>query len=87
MSWTSGYNGGEEQWFIVSYLKTDSKDPEMLSEPITGGENTYTITDLEGFTLYEIRIYAENSIGRNANYGLVAEKTIRKYSIVYYSLP
>ena len=78
MSWTSGYDGGEDQWFIVSYMKADSDDPEPFSDSITRGENTYTITDLEGFALYEIKVYAENSIGRNPNYGLVAERTTRE---------
>ena len=79
VSWTSGYDGGEEQWFIVSYMKADSDDPETLSEPITGGENTFTITGLEGYTEYEIRVYAENSIGRNPNYGMTTLTTLRKY--------
>ena len=78
VSWTSGYDGGEDQWFIVSYLKTNSEDSEVFSDPITGGENMYTVTGLEVYTDYVVRVYAENNIGRNPNYGETRETTRRK---------
>jgi hypothetical protein len=78
VSWTAGYDGGEDQWFIVSYLKTNSEDSEVFSDPITGGENMYTVTGLEGYTEYEVRVYAENKFGRNPNYGETRETITRK---------
>ena len=83
VSWTSGYDGGEDQWFIVSYLKTNSGDQETFSEPITGGENMHTITGLEGYTQYEARVYAENRIGRNPNYGINTVTTMREYCLFF----
>ena len=83
VSWTAGYDGGEDQWFFVSYLKTNSEDSEVFSDPITGGENMYTVTGLEGYTEYEVRVYAENEIGRNPKHGTATVTTLRKYMYMY----
>ena len=79
VSWTAGYDGGEDQWFIVSHLKTNSDDTEEFSDRITGGENMYTVTGLEGHTEYEIRIYAENKISRTLSTEMITVTTLRKY--------
>ena len=81
VTWTAGYDGGEDQWFHVSYLKTNSEDEETFSDSITGGDNMYTVAGLEEYTDYDIRVYAENRIGRNPDYGKITEKTLRKYQL------
>ncbi|XP_022111385.1 tyrosine-protein kinase receptor TYRO3-like isoform X2 [Acanthaster planci] len=78
VTWTAGYNGGEEQSFRVSYLKTLDSTETGVGESETGGKTTYTVTGLEDYTEYEIRVYARNDIGENTDYAKVAGHTLPK---------
>ena len=42
----------------------------------------YTVTGLEGYTDYVVKVYAENKIDRNTNYEQLAVRTLRKYLIL-----
>ena len=77
VTWKAGYNGGEEQRFYVSHMETSS-DKETSSERTTDGM-TYNVTGLVPYTEYEIKVYAENDVGRNPNYGSIVKYTLRKF--------
>ena len=81
VTWEPGYNGGEEQRFYVSHMKTSS-DKETFSERITEGM-TYNVTGLESYTQYEIKVYAENDVGMNPNSESILEYTLRKFQIIF----
>ncbi|XP_022111556.1 synaptogenesis protein syg-2-like isoform X2 [Acanthaster planci] len=78
VTWTAGYDGGEEQSFRVSYLKVSDSTETGVGESVTGGKTTYTVTGLEDNTEYEIRVYARNAIGENTDYAKVVGHTLPK---------
>ena len=81
VTWKPGYNGGEDQRFYTSHKKTTSSD-EIFSERITEGM-IYDVTGLDSHTQYEIKVYAENYVGRNPNSESILEYTLRKFQIIF----
>ena len=76
--WSAGYDGGENQWFHVSHKKT-ADSSETFSDRIDGGVTTYNVDGLESYTEYEIKVYAENDVGKNPSPASVVEYTLRKF--------
>ena len=75
--WSAGYDGGETQWFHVSHKKT-ADSSETFSDRIDEGVTTYNVDGLESYTEYEIKVYAENDVGKNPSPGSILEHTLRK---------
>ncbi len=75
--WSAGYDGGESQWFHVGHKKT-ADSSETVSDRIDGGVTTYmyNVTGLESYMEYEIKVYAENDLGRNPIPGSVVNYTL-----------
>ncbi|XP_071806842.1 nephrin-like isoform X6 [Asterias amurensis] len=73
--WSAGYDGGETQWFHISHKKTAADSSETFSDRIDGEVTTYNVTGLESFTEYEIKVYAQNDVGKNTNPGSIVEYT------------
>ncbi|XP_038065701.1 tyrosine-protein kinase receptor TYRO3-like isoform X1 [Patiria miniata] len=83
VNWTAGHDGGEEQSFLVSYFNTtDSESVVTWSEPVRSSDGqrryTYAVTSLRPYTEYKIRVYAENVVGRNPDFGNVVGYTLPK---------
>ncbi|XP_071806508.1 uncharacterized protein [Asterias amurensis] len=74
--WSAGYDGGETQWFNVSHKKTAEDSSETFSDRIDGEVTTYNVDGLESFTEYEIKVYAQNDVGRNPRPGSIVEYTL-----------
>ncbi|XP_071806517.1 uncharacterized protein [Asterias amurensis] len=74
--WSAGYDGGETQWFHVSHKKTAEDSSETFSDRIDGEVTTYNVDGLESFTEYEIKVYAQNDVGRNPRPGSIVEYTL-----------
>ncbi|XP_022108631.1 hemicentin-1-like [Acanthaster planci] len=77
--WRPAYDGGEDQTFLITHIKT-SESPflEVYSGQVDGDRSSFTIVGLESSTEYEIRVYGENSVGRNEDYGHTTGNTLSK---------
>ncbi|XP_072022562.1 uncharacterized protein [Amphiura filiformis] len=66
ISWSPGYAGGNnlDQTFYVAYRKKTSNDEWIEEESVA--ENYHVIRGLQQDTTYEIRVVAENRIGRGS---------------------
>ena len=62
LEWTPGYNGGEEQHFLVAYRKYPD---DSFGSPEETNVPEYIVDNLEPGTTYEIAIVSENSVGKS----------------------
>ena len=66
VEWIPGYNGGHEQQFnIQSRIINESKIWFTQKIPIYNME-TYTLSELQGDTWYELRMFSENKFDRSS---------------------
>ena len=66
ISWTPGDDGQNSQWFYVNYrevLTSTQFDPSTQSNRLVPDVTQYTLVGLSPYTVYEIKVYAENAIG------------------------
>lgn len=70
-----GDNGGENQWFIIRYRAaqvpnwTDKRVPLNL-------QTAYTVEDLMPRTNYEIKMFAENIVGKSDETSVITALTL-----------
>ncbi|XP_022108969.1 vascular endothelial growth factor receptor 2-like [Acanthaster planci] len=68
IAWTTGSDGGEEQWFYVNYRELESTpvfDPATRSIRLRG-VSEYTLVGLHPDTAYEVEVFAENAHGASS---------------------
>ena len=76
VEWTPGYDGGEEQWFLVAYRLL----PDGTFGDFERQENSkHTIEDLLPGKEYEIMIFSANKHGKSRSGELVTGRTRRKF--------
>ena len=78
IQWTPGDNGGIEQWYQVSHrVNEDGMDfgPEVKVE----GATEVIIGSLNSSTEYEVKVIAENVVGRSQEAVSLMGYTLRKY--------
>ncbi|XP_052219293.1 uncharacterized protein LOC127836657 [Dreissena polymorpha] len=63
VKWTPGFNGGEEQWFVIGYKKAADESWTYIN--VSSIVTQLSIGDLVAGTKYEVKMYAENIIGKS----------------------
>ncbi|XP_052214828.1 protein turtle-like [Dreissena polymorpha] len=63
VQWTPGFNGGEEQWFVIGFKK--AADESWTNENVSSTVTRLTIGELAAGTEYKVKMYAENIIGKS----------------------
>jgi hypothetical protein len=65
VEWIPGYNGGHEQTFSIQYrIINESKIWTTRKIPQYNNQ-TYILSDLQGDTWYELRMFAENKFDKS----------------------
>ncbi|XP_072048951.1 nephrin-like [Amphiura filiformis] len=68
--WTSGHNGGVNQWFIIKYYKDEENEEELYSGTVKETSDVdykYQINGLTSGIAYYIRVISGNMIGNNTS--------------------
>ncbi|KAH3813784.1 hypothetical protein DPMN_142252 [Dreissena polymorpha] len=63
VKWTPGFNGGEDQWFVIGYKKAADEFWTYIN--VSSTVTQLSIGDLVAGTKYEVKMYAENIIGKS----------------------
>ncbi|XP_052219165.1 hemicentin-1-like [Dreissena polymorpha] len=63
VQWTPGFNGGEDQWFVIGYKKAADESWTYIN--VSSTVTQLNIGDLVAGTKYEVKMYAENIIGKS----------------------
>ncbi|KAH3813991.1 hypothetical protein DPMN_142467 [Dreissena polymorpha] len=63
VQWTPGFNGGEDQWFMIGYKKAADETWTYINISSTGTQ--LNIGELVSGTMHEVKMHAENIIGKS----------------------
>ncbi|XP_052219302.1 nephrin-like isoform X1 [Dreissena polymorpha] len=63
VQWIPGFNGGEDQWFVIGYKKAVDETWTYIN--VSSTVTQFSIRELVAGTNYEVKIYAENIIGKS----------------------
>ncbi|XP_052214822.1 synaptogenesis protein syg-2-like [Dreissena polymorpha] len=63
VQWTPGFNGGEDQWFMIGFKK--AADETLTYINISATVTQLSIGELVAGTKYEVKMHAENVIGKS----------------------
>ncbi|KAH3811399.1 hypothetical protein DPMN_139809 [Dreissena polymorpha] len=63
VQWTPGFNGGEDQWFIIGYKKAADESWTYIN--VSSTVTQLSIRELVAGTKYDIKMYATNIIGKS----------------------
>ena len=65
VEWIPGYNGGYEQTFNIQYRIVNESKIWMTQKIPQYNRQTYTLSELQGDTWYELRMFAGNKFDRS----------------------
>jgi hypothetical protein len=65
VEWIPGYNGGPEQTFRIQYRIINESKMWITQEIPEYNKQTYILSDLQGDTWYELRMFAENKFDKS----------------------
>ena len=81
VSWERGYNGGADQWFVITYYETID-GTELQSGNITERENgslyTHIVGGLNPGLRYGVSLYSGNKLGPSSDVKIVVGITTRE---------
>ena len=66
VEWTPGYNGGREQTFNIEYRIINESKIWTTQEIPKYNRQTYTLSELQSDTWYELRMFAENELNKSS---------------------
>ena len=66
VEWIPGYNGGHEQTFRIQYRIINESKMWITQEIPEYNKQTYILSDLQGDTWYELRMFAENKFDKSS---------------------
>ncbi|XP_070547404.1 fibroblast growth factor receptor 3-like [Ptychodera flava] len=64
VSWTPGFDGGQEQSFMIEYWKTPGGNEQWT---IHTNDSWCTVYDLEPYTTYSVRVISFNQLGSSSS--------------------
>ncbi|XP_052805544.1 synaptogenesis protein syg-2-like [Mya arenaria] len=76
IEWTPGFDGGLPQKFHVEYREVGAS--VWRKEVVTSIQSNYTIVGLNEGTMYEIRVYSTNDIGRSYASDAITVSTLKQ---------
>ncbi|WAR05658.1 TUTLB-like protein, partial [Mya arenaria] len=76
IEWTPGLDGGLPQTFYVEYREVGAS--VWMKERVIAGHINYTIVGLNPETMYEIRVYSTNDIGRSNASEAITVTTLKR---------
>ncbi|XP_052218641.1 nephrin-like isoform X2 [Dreissena polymorpha] len=82
IEWKSGFDGGEEQRFVILYKKSTEMAWDNITLP--GAITRIALDGLDPGTAYEVKMYAENTIGKSEETA-VQHVVTKSYSVSSYS--
>jgi hypothetical protein len=66
VEWIPGYNGGHEQTFNIQYRIINKSKIWTTQEIPKYNRQTYTLSELQSDTWYELRMFAENELNKSS---------------------
>ena len=80
VTWIPGYNGGHQQTFHLQYRVSGSDEWKLVDIPNNHKEEqsdlmSYTLTELQDETLYELRMYAVNKFNSSLHTQIIEKQT------------
>jgi hypothetical protein len=66
VEWIPGYNGGHEQTFRIQYRIINESKIWITQEIPQYNKQTYILSDLQGDTWYELRMFAANKFDKSS---------------------
>lgn len=80
LTWVPGFDGGEMQWFVISYRsKSDQSSIIQIPDEIPGAE--YTIDGLDPFQEYTFTVCSSNTLGKSEGGPAITLTTLREYQV------
>ncbi|XP_052221098.1 neural cell adhesion molecule 1-like isoform X2 [Dreissena polymorpha] len=76
VAWKPNCDGGSEQWFVVRYKLMP--DGLWRYGRVPEGTYTYTLNGLAPGSLYDMRLFAENAVGKSGETEIISVTTLSK---------
>ncbi|XP_052217549.1 synaptogenesis protein syg-2-like [Dreissena polymorpha] len=76
--WIPGFDGGEDQWFVIGYRK--AADVAWTYINVSSTDTQLSIGKLVAGTKYEVKMYAENIIGKSDDTTILSVTTQTVFS-------